>query len=445
MTKGGKKKVKSADSKDKNRNNMQPGTVTITPPTSTQHTSQAKMAAPITGQSSSLLSEARDVLYGDQQQKGTITNVAVTAPQLSTPVSVYEHNTQNGQASHNGQNWCGPMQLPGQLNLPIYHASSIDSQNMSLGSDNINYSQPGMPVYVNKLHSVSNSDQCKQSVYTSDSVKQNAQEALPWVVTIFKSVESRLQGIETQLSHQNSNWQQIEQQLQSQNTQLQNQNTRMTQIEQKVEQINEIKQKISKVETRVFNMDTEIDDAKSKISTCNDSIEYFNEMFDDIVTENKSTKFTIDDVAKRLTNLEIEHETIKSSQLTVEGTVLDLQCRSMRENLLFTGIDEAEAENSAEPSENSEDVLRTFFFEEMNIRDEIELDRVHRLGKWKRDQLYPRPIIAKFHRFKDRERVRLAAPKVLRGTAFGVREQFPPEIEAVRRTLYPVAKKSAGK
>ena len=65
MTKGGKKKVKSADSKDKSRN-MQPGTVTITPPTSTQHTSQAKMAAPIDGQSSSLLSEARDVLYGDQ-------------------------------------------------------------------------------------------------------------------------------------------------------------------------------------------------------------------------------------------------------------------------------------------------------------------------------------------------------------------------------------------
>ena len=68
-------------------------------------------------------------------------------------------------------------------------------------------------------------------------------------------------------------------------------------------------------------MDTEIDDAKSKITTCNDSIEYYNEMFDDIVTENKSTQFTIDDVAKRLTNLEFGHETIKSSQLTVEGTV----------------------------------------------------------------------------------------------------------------------------
>ena len=47
MTKGGKK-VKSADSKDKNRN-MQPGTVNITPSTSTQHTSQAKMAAPLVG------------------------------------------------------------------------------------------------------------------------------------------------------------------------------------------------------------------------------------------------------------------------------------------------------------------------------------------------------------------------------------------------------------
>ena len=140
---------------------------------------------------------------------------------------------------------------------------------------------------------------------------------------------------------------------------------------------NEAKQNVSNVEVQICNMDTEIDDVKSKITTYNDSIEHFNETFDDIVSEKPSAQSTIDGLTKRITNLELEHDTIKSSQLTMEGKVLDLQCRSMRENLLFTGIDEVEPElfSSEEPREDSEAVLWSFFRNDIKIRDDIELDR----------------------------------------------------------------------
>ena len=183
------------------------------------------------------------------------------------------------------------------------------------------------------------------------------------------SQESRLEITRhrTQLLQQNSRWQQIDQQLQNQNAQLQSQKTRMTQIEQNVEKINEVKQKVSNVEVQICNMDTEIDDVKSKITAYYDGIEHFNEIFDDIVSENTSATSTIDGLTKRITHLELGHDTIKSSQLTMEGKLLDLQCRSVHENLLFTGIDEVEPElfSSERPREDSEAVQRSVFRNDM--------------------------------------------------------------------------------
>ena len=113
----------------------------------------------------------------------------------------------------------------------------------------------------------------------------------------------------------------------------------------------------------------------------------------------------MDDLTQRLEKIETEQNNLISNQSAVEGKIIDLQCRSMRENLLFTSIDEPDLLGSDELSEDSERVLRTFIRENMKILDEIEFNRVHQLGKWKSDQLYPIPIIVKFHRFKDRGRI----------------------------------------
>lgn len=48
-----------------------------------------------------------------------------------------------------------------------------------------------------------------------------------------------------------------------------------------------------------------------------------------------------------------------------------------------------------------------------------------------------RPIIAKFVLFKEREKVRKAAPYKLAGKPFGINEQFPKEINDRRKLLYP--------
>jgi hypothetical protein len=51
----------------------------------------------------------------------------------------------------------------------------------------------------------------------------------------------------------------------------------------------------------------------------------------------------------------------------------------------------------------------------------------------------PRPIIARVLYYSDLDKVKKAG-RNLRGTHFGVNEQFPPEIEERRRKLYPIMK-----
>ena len=75
--------------------------------------------------------------------------------------------------------------------------------------------------------------------------------------------------------------------------------------------------------------------------------------------------------------------------------------------------------------EDCETIIKRFLRNEMNVSNDSNFDRVHRLGKFKRGQQYPRSIIAKFTNYKDKEAIRQLAPQTLIGKSYGVREHFP--------------------
>ena len=77
---------------------------------------------------------------------------------------------------------------------------------------------------------------------------------------------------------------------------------------------------------------------------------------------------------------------------------------------------------------------------EIDANNEIEIERAHRLGR-KHDDEKPRPIVAKFLRYQDREFICKSA-YLFKGTRFGIAEQFPKEIAETRRKLYPIMKKA---
>jgi hypothetical protein len=76
-----------------------------------------------------------------------------------------------------------------------------------------------------------------------------------------------------------------------------------------------------------------------------------------------------------------------------------------------------------------------------DARNKVKIDRSHRIGKRKAGNQKPRPIVAKFNYYQDREFVRINAKK-LKGTKIGILEQFPEEIESVHRALYSELQKA---
>jgi hypothetical protein len=102
----------------------------------------------------------------------------------------------------------------------------------------------------------------------------------------------------------------------------------------------------------------------------------------------------------------------------------------MRENLVLIGIQEKEGE----APESEVTTLQI----PLEAIDKIQLERVHRFGQ--RDQMYERPIVAKFAPFKDKIMVK-SLGKRLAGTQIVMNDQFPNEIAERRKVLYPFSRK----
>jgi len=130
--------------------------------------------------------------------------------------------------------------------------------------------------------------------------------------------------------------------------------------------------------------------------------------------------------SERLKNLESKMETM------IEKAD-DLENRSRRNNLCFDGVDEMQF--GRETWEQCEGKLKDIVFENLEIEDEVQIERAHRVGR-KRDDGKPRPIVAKFLNYKDREKV-LKARKKLKGSKIVIREDVSERVKAKQKELIP--------
>lgn len=129
-------------------------------------------------------------------------------------------------------------------------------------------------------------------------------------------------------------------------------------------------------------------------------------------------------------------ESIKKENKIIKESMLDIQSRSMRDNLIFSGIEESAADNP-------EALVKSFMTTSLKLSketvDSIAFARIHRLGKPRGNG--PRPIIAKFERYHQKVLVK-SKGRELKGTRFGMNDQFPREINERRKVLYPILKRS---
>ena len=120
--------------------------------------------------------------------------------------------------------------------------------------------------------------------------------------------------------------------------------------------------------------------------------------------------------------------------------ILYLETYSRRENLKFVGIPEKSSSNDnisdagEGSSEDTAAVIYKFMANELLMAEphkKIEFQRIHRLGKPNRKS--PRPILVRFLRYSDRQKVQELARSKLKGTNYAVYEDVPKELYDLRK------------
>lgn len=103
------------------------------------------------------------------------------------------------------------------------------------------------------------------------------------------------------------------------------------------------------------------------------------------------------------------------------------------DNLIFTGIQE-------NAQDKPEELIKDFIKNQLKLTlDTVDKITFHRIGP--KSNARPRPIVAKFEQFKQKELVK-SRGRQLKGTTFGLNDQYPKEIQEHRKILYPILKDS---
>lgn len=228
----------------------------------------------------------------------------------------------------------------------------------------------------------------------------NNMDLLNMILKVVTNIDSRVQGMETKLD----------------------------------KRIDDLHQSMLSVSARVRTLETKTSEINVQLADCQASCQGVSNLFDDIQTRSEQILRKVIHHNGRITHLEQspkEQLELPLNEINkLKDSILDLQCRSMKNNLIFKGLAFAKYENC-------EQKLQNFLYEELDIQHPIEFGNVHRFGK--RSLNRARPIIARFLYHRDLEHVLKNANK-LRGKPFGIQEQFPAEIEEERKRLYPIMK-----
>ena len=197
--------------------------------------------------------------------------------------------------------------------------------------------------------------------------------------------------------------------------------------------------KLAEVNTkldRILLSLTELEALKEKVSSLEnesknlkDSIEFAHNDITDLKSTTVYACSNIDRLGNEITSLKEDLDHWKRRSIRLESY-------SRRENIKIFNIQET-------ADEDTEVVVKKFLSENLKIPSQdvrqIRFERVHRIPT--RQTNKPRPIIARFSFFQDKEFV-WSFIKNLKGTNTAIANDYPKEIENIHKALYPVLKKA---
>ena len=195
----------------------------------------------------------------------------------------------------------------------------------------------------------------------------------------------------------------------------------------------------AKIMNRIDQVEGKLTAVCQRVSVLESEMRTVHTLNDKVHTMEEGINFMskdVDELKQRFAELRKFTNEVRAISSTTDETqrrLIDLESRSMRQNLIFENITET-------PDENPEQKIQNLIQNKMGIKD-VKFDRVHRTHGERNQQNKPRPIVARFTLYKQREEVRMNA-KRLAGTNIGVHEQFSKEINQKRRILHKKCKEA---
>lgn len=186
--------------------------------------------------------------------------------------------------------------------------------------------------------------------------------------------------------------------------------------------------------SEIKTLKSEICGLRGELKDLKDSLDFANQEIETLKAEFAKTSATVEENIEDIESLDADIETLKRRNIKLEAY-------TRRENVRIFNVEE-------EVDENTEAVVRNLLVTKMQIPLEkvksIRFERVHRIPKKTQNQRLPnrpRPVIARFSHYQDKEFVQ-SFYKNLNGTTIGFSDDFPKEVEDIHKALYPVLKKA---
>lgn len=244
-------------------------------------------------------------------------------------------------------------------------------------------------------------------------------------------------------------------------------------IMSKMGTLDTIVSKQNAVLARLENIESSLSVHSREISELKESQKFISEKYDSVSQTTNVNKQKVTHVQGECTRLSEQNKALQSENLKLREEVVDVQCRSMRENLLFMGIPEdnnwAQTQHNHDAPRNEHEsmdgatgvdtdntapktyanavtqeedcITKVYDFCKIVLKIEkpeesFEIDVAHRIGKRSVGKI--RPIVAKFVKRQDKDNLKKIAQKVnLKDTAYNVSEQWPKVVQERRKNLIP--------
>jgi uncharacterized protein (DUF2267 family)/prefoldin subunit 5 len=317
----------------------------------------------------------------------------ITQDNSSTQTAAKECTTENhcelknqNKRFHSNNNNSNQIFTFENINLPSGNTLDMSYQQATYGAPCMPSMSP--PGYVPQSHSV-----------TPNSVNNIHMQMPPWASLLFEEMKSLKSGIS---------------------------------------RIEEVEKTVNIINTRFSDLDVKVTSIDKRVGEVEKSCTYMSKEFDTTMKKLNETRADIDKMKHSTENFEAEVTKLNKEIKTVTERLNDSEFRSMRNNLIFYGIQER-------PDENCENIVKQLINDKIDINaNAFMFDRAHRLGKPTAAN-QPRPIVVRFTYHKERETVRTKAYSMndaLKREGYGVGIQRPKNVRDARKALYHVMKQA---